>query len=82
MMGINFTTDAWTSPNHRAYIALCIHLEQKGRPFSMVLDIIEVAEVSLSLTAASIAEVLEEFQIKEKVSMINSQNKSLSCSRY
>ncbi len=27
---LSFAMDAWTSPNHRAFIALMVHLEQKG----------------------------------------------------
>ena len=37
--------DAWTSPNHRAFVALMVHLEQNGKPLGIVLDIIEVAKV-------------------------------------
>lgn len=51
---LSFTTDAWTSPNHRAYVAVSVHLEKKGVPFSMILDIIEVAEVRLYLPAKSL----------------------------
>ncbi|KIM51314.1 hypothetical protein SCLCIDRAFT_143510, partial [Scleroderma citrinum Foug A] len=39
---INFTTDAWMSPNHRAFIAFSVHLEHKGKSLTMPLDIIEV----------------------------------------
>jgi hypothetical protein len=42
---LNFATDAWTSPNHRAFVAVTIHLEQEGVPLCLVLDIVEVAEV-------------------------------------
>ena len=42
---ISFATDAWTSPNHTAYVAMTAHLEAKGEPISIVLDIIEVAKV-------------------------------------
>lgn len=42
---INFATDAWTSPNHYAYVALTAHLEAKGEPISIVLDVVEVAKV-------------------------------------
>ncbi|KAG1839441.1 hypothetical protein DFJ58DRAFT_667761, partial [Suillus subalutaceus] len=42
---LNFGTDAWTSPNHRAYVAISVHLEHEGQPFSMILDIVEVAKV-------------------------------------
>ncbi|KIK72754.1 hypothetical protein PAXRUDRAFT_179977, partial [Paxillus rubicundulus Ve08.2h10] len=43
---VNFTTDAWMAPNHRAFIAFSIHLEHKGELLTMPLDIIEVARVS------------------------------------
>jgi hypothetical protein len=45
---LNFATDAWTSPNHQAYIAITVHLEQDGKPISLLLDIVEVAQVSYS----------------------------------
>ncbi|KAG2127194.1 uncharacterized protein EDB93DRAFT_1257150 [Suillus bovinus] len=41
---INFTTDAWSSPNHRAFVVFSVHLEHKGIPLSLPLDIIEVAK--------------------------------------
>ncbi|KAH9926053.1 uncharacterized protein B0H18DRAFT_876712, partial [Fomitopsis serialis] len=42
---IHFATDAWTSPNHRAFVAWTAHLEFQGAPLSFLLDIIEVPEV-------------------------------------
>ncbi|KAG2091017.1 uncharacterized protein F5147DRAFT_748161 [Suillus discolor] len=42
---INFTTDAWSSPNHRAFVAFSVHLEHNGIPLSLPLNIIEVAKV-------------------------------------
>lgn len=42
---LNFATDAWTSPNHRAFVAVTVHLEQDGAPLCLVLDVVEVAEV-------------------------------------
>ena len=47
---MSFTTDAWTSPNHRAFIAFSVHLEHKGVPLSMPLDVVEVAKVCDSHT--------------------------------
>jgi hypothetical protein len=40
---LSFATDAWTSPNQRAYVAITVHFENKGSPISMLLDIVEVA---------------------------------------
>ena len=37
--------DAWTSLNHYTYVAITAHLEVKGKPISIVLDVIEVAKV-------------------------------------
>ncbi|KAG1872022.1 hypothetical protein C8R48DRAFT_746527 [Suillus tomentosus] len=42
---LNFTINAWTLQNHRAFVAICVHLEHKGIPLSLPLDIIEVAKV-------------------------------------
>jgi hypothetical protein len=41
---LNFATDAWTSPNHKAFVAVSVHLEHKGEPLAMILDMVEVAE--------------------------------------
>jgi hypothetical protein len=43
---LNFATDTWTFPNHRAYVAVTVHLEDKEIPLSLVLDIVKVAKVS------------------------------------
>ncbi|KAG1730979.1 uncharacterized protein EDB91DRAFT_1239010 [Suillus paluster] len=39
---LNFATDTWTSPNHRAYVAISVHLQHEGQPLSIILDIVEV----------------------------------------
>ncbi|KAF8645402.1 hypothetical protein AX14_009239, partial [Amanita brunnescens Koide BX004] len=64
---LSFTMDTWTSPNHRAYVAVSVHLEKKGVPFSMILDTIEVAESHSGANLATVfARVFEEFNISEK----------------
>ncbi|KAH9955196.1 hypothetical protein BC827DRAFT_1141957 [Russula dissimulans] len=42
---IHFATDAWTSSNHRAFVAWTVHLHHHGHLLAFVLDIIEVPEV-------------------------------------
>ncbi|KIM50538.1 hypothetical protein SCLCIDRAFT_145217 [Scleroderma citrinum Foug A] len=42
---INFTTDAWTSPIHWAFVVFCVHLEHDGKLLTMPLDLIEVPNV-------------------------------------
>ncbi|KAF8314397.1 hypothetical protein F5887DRAFT_894985, partial [Amanita rubescens] len=43
---LSFSTDGWTSPNHRAYVAFMVHLEREGSPLMLPLDIVELAQVS------------------------------------
>ena len=43
---LSFTTDAWTSPNHRAFVAFVVHFVQEGMPMSFPLDMVEVPKVS------------------------------------
>ena len=45
---INFATDAWSSPNHYAYVAFTAHFEVEGQPIAIVLDVVEVPEVRSS----------------------------------
>lgn len=44
---LNFATDTWTSPNHKAFVAISVHLKHEGKPLAMLLDIVEVAKVSI-----------------------------------
>ena len=64
-------TDAWTSPNQRAYIAITVHLEHKGEPVSLLLDIVEVAKSHTGMNlAAAFAQILKDYEISEKVMFI------------
>ena len=42
---LSFTTDTWTTPNHRALVAFSVHLQHKGMPLSFPLDVVEVVKV-------------------------------------
>jgi hypothetical protein len=42
---ISFATDAWTLPNHYAYVAVTAHFEVKGEPICIVLDVVELPVV-------------------------------------
>ena len=42
---LHFATDAWTSPNHRAFVAWTVHLEYEGEMLAFLLDIVELPEV-------------------------------------
>ena len=68
---LSFATDAWTSPNHWAFIAVTVHLQEKGVPISMLLDIVEVVHSHSRLNlAAAFANILDEFGISDKVGLI------------
>lgn len=66
---LSFATDAWTSPNHYAYVAVTVHLEMNGLPISIVLDVVELAESHNGLNLAiAFQRILEDFGIDHKVS--------------
>jgi len=50
---LSFATDAWTSPNHKAYIAVTVHFEREGNPIVMLLDLVEVARSHTGIALAS-----------------------------
>jgi hypothetical protein len=41
---LHFATDAWTSPNHRAFVAWTVHLEHQGDILAFLLDIVKIPE--------------------------------------
>lgn len=64
---LSFATDAWTSPNQRAFVAITVHLEHKGETISMLLDIVEVAKShSGENLAAAFAKIMEDYGISKK----------------
>ena len=66
---MSFATDAWTSPNHKAYVAITIHFEKNGIPISMLLDLVQVATNHSGFNLAAVfAKVLDDFGISDKVS--------------
>ena len=68
MGALSFATDAWTSPNYKAYVAVTIHFENKGAPVSMLLDIVELACSHSGINLAiAFAKILEDFGISDKV---------------
>ena len=64
--------DSWSSPNHKSYVAITVHLEHAGKLLMMLLDLVEMAKshtgVNLGITFAS---VLKNFGIEDKVSISN-----------
>jgi hypothetical protein len=68
---LSFAMDAWSSPNHKAYVAVMVHFEQDSILVSMLLDIIEVpcSHSGLNL-AKAFANILEDFSVSDKVSTV------------
>ena len=65
-------TDAWTSPNHKAYVAVTVHFENEGVPVVMLLDIVELTQSHSGFNlAAAFARILEDFRISDKVSKLS-----------
>ena len=73
---MNYATDAWTSLNHKAYVAFTVHFAHEGTPISMLLDLVEVARShSGDNLAAAFAKVLQEFGISNKVWLQSNKKK-------
>lgn len=65
---LSFATDAWTSPNHKAFVAVTVHFENDGVPVCMILDVVEVALSHSGVNlAAAFADILDEFGVSDKV---------------
>jgi hypothetical protein len=72
---LSFATDAWTSLNHKAYVAITVHLEQNGSPLAMLLDIVEVPKSHTGFNlAVAFTRVLEDFGISDKVRSLSNRN--------
>jgi len=66
---LSFGMDGWTSSNHKAFVAIMVHLEIDNKPMSMLLDLVEVATAHSGINlAAAFAAVLKEFGIADKIS--------------
>jgi hypothetical protein len=67
---LSFATDAWTSLNHKAYVAITVHFEQNGIPIAMLLDLVEVVMSHSGFNlATAFTGILNGFCIADKVSM-------------
>ncbi|KAF4622362.1 hypothetical protein D9613_009168 [Agrocybe pediades] len=74
---LNFGTDAWTSPNSKAYVAVTVHYETEGVPKCLLLDIAEVARSHTGLNLAiAFAKILEDFSIEDKILSLTCDNAS------
>lgn len=66
---IHIATDAWTSPNHRAFVAWTVHLEYEGTMLAFLLDVVEVPESHTGVALAkAFQKMLEAFGLQNKVS--------------
>ena len=58
---------AWTSPNHKACVAVTVHFEQNGEPMCLLLDLVEVATSHSGRNlAVAFAKILTDFGIGHK----------------
>ncbi|OJT07830.1 hypothetical protein TRAPUB_1276 [Trametes pubescens] len=74
---LHFASDEWSTPNHRAFMAITVHFVLDGKPMCLLLDFIEVAWVhSGENLASTFTDVLKEFGIAEKMMGITCDNAS------
>ncbi|EEB92003.1 hypothetical protein MPER_09550, partial [Moniliophthora perniciosa FA553] len=65
---INIATDAWTSPNHRAFCAFTAHLWHEGQLLCFLLDIVEVPESHTGQNLAHVFHaIVQSYGIEDKV---------------
>jgi hypothetical protein len=67
---LNFAIDAWTSPNHNAFVAITVHFanEHPNGASQFVLDMVEVpCSHSGRKLAQVFHKVVEDFGIEDKV---------------
>ncbi|KAJ7683870.1 hypothetical protein B0H17DRAFT_941394 [Mycena rosella] len=57
---LSFATDAWTSPNHRAFVAWTVHLHHEGHPLVFLLDIYEVPEVCADAVTQNNSDIISQ----------------------
>jgi hypothetical protein len=68
---LSFAIDVWTSPNHKAFVAVTVHFENKGVPTCMLLDIVEVAKSHLGANlVVAFARIIDAFGISDKASVL------------
>jgi hypothetical protein len=68
---LNLVTDAWTSPNSHAFVAMTIHYEEEGIPRTFLLDIVECVESHTGATlATTLVNTVDNFGISNKVWLI------------
>ncbi len=64
---LSFAMDAWMSPNHKAFVAVTVHLKHDGQPISLLLDIIELTVSHLGDNlAVAFAKILRDYRISDK----------------
>ncbi|KAF5371119.1 hypothetical protein D9758_004308 [Tetrapyrgos nigripes] len=74
---LSFTTDAWTSPNHRAFVAWTVQLQHQGKPLVFLLDIFEVPESHTGIVlACEFSKMLERFGLQQKIMAFCGDNAS------
>ena len=71
---LNFATDAWMSPNSRAFVAMMVYPEHGSVPILLFLDIVEVAEShSGANLATAFTKILEDYEISHKICTVKIQ---------
>ncbi|KAG6839269.1 hypothetical protein C0991_004300, partial [Blastosporella zonata] len=74
---MHFGTNCWTSPNHRAFIAVIVQYEEKGKIHSWCLDVVELPKRHTGhRLAEALMSVIEEFGLLDKFLASVSDNAS------
>jgi hypothetical protein len=67
---LSLATDCWTSPNHKAYLAITVNFRVEKVSKSCLLDVVELPKSHTGVhMAEAISGVIHEFGIENKVSL-------------
>ncbi|KAF7300003.1 hypothetical protein MKEN_01322600 [Mycena kentingensis (nom. inval.)] len=73
--GIALSTDAWTAPNHRAYVAVAGSWEENGQKVECLLDFIEVPKSHDGKNLAAVLDqVADDFGVSDRIRSVTCDN--------
>ncbi|KAF7322202.1 hypothetical protein MKEN_00744700 [Mycena kentingensis (nom. inval.)] len=74
---VGLATDAWTSPNHRAFVAVTAHWEEDGKKVDCLLDFVEVPQShSGEHLARVLFDVADAYGIAGRIASVTCDNAS------
>jgi hypothetical protein len=72
---LNFATDSWMSPNHKAYMVVTVHFKHLGTLIALLLNVVELVKLHTSVNLVAVfVQILREFKIRHKIYTTHTQH--------